>query len=85
MGARWGCGGDESSGGCAGAVVRFGEGAEARGGLLGGEVALRFREEFKADHEFADGGGAEKRRVKVHVEVGFRMGEAVGGGLVDAH
>ena len=63
----------------------FGEGAEAGGGSFGGEVALGHAEHFEADHEFANLGGAEERRVEVGVEVHGVVTLSVGGALVEAH
>ena len=50
-------------------VVGGGEGAEAGGGGLGGEVALGHAEHLEAVQEFADLGGTEQRGVEVGVEV----------------
>src|ERR1017187_6068214 len=65
-------------------IVLVGEGAEAVGGGFSGEVALGRAEHLEADHEFADFGGAQQRRVEVGVEVHPLVCLAVGGALVEA-
>jgi hypothetical protein len=59
----------------------------AKGGGCGfrSDVALGGAEELEADHEFADGGGAEERREEVEVEGPFGVGLVVRGSRVEAH
>ncbi len=66
-------------------VVELGEIAEAGGGGFGGDVALRHGKQFVADHEFLHGGGAEKRRKVVRVEMPLGMRLGIGGRLMEAH
>src|ERR1017187_6546596 len=78
-------------GGCSSSirVELVGRGPEAAGGGCGGEVALGHSEHLEADHEFANLGGAQQRRVEVtvevHVVVVWIASAAVGGALVEAH
>src|ERR1017187_10013972 len=65
-------------------IVFVGQGAEAGGGGFGGEVALGRAEHLEADHELADFGGAQQRRVEVRVEVHSLVRLAMGGALVEA-
>jgi hypothetical protein len=41
---------------------------QPRSGLLRGDVPLRLGHQLVSDEELADGGGAEERRVEVHVK-----------------
>ena len=45
------------------------DGAQPLGGFLGGQVALGLGEQLVADHELADAGRPQERRVEVGVEL----------------
>ena len=51
--------------------------AQAEGGGLRGNVALRLGEHFVADQEFAYSSATEERQIKVHMEVPTRAGRRV--------
>src|SRR5215472_3658963 len=59
--------------------------AECVGSGLRRDVALRGAEQLKADHEFADGCGAQQRRIEVRVQLPLGMFVAVEWGRVKAH
>src|ERR1700722_9085939 len=68
----------------------FREFAQAFGCALGGDIALRSAEHFEADHEFPDGRRPQQRRIKMRVEMTFRMIDfrmigAIGRRLMKAH
>ncbi len=60
-------------------------GAQTFGGGFGGDIALGHGEHLVADHEFADGGRAQERRIEVGVQNPFGVRLAVHRGLVKAH
>ena len=59
--------------------------SQALRGLLGGEVALRCRQHFVADHEFPDGRGTQQRREEVGVQLPVGMIARRGRFSVPAH
>lgn len=59
--------------------------AEAGGGGLGAEVALRSGEEFVPDHEFANGGGTQERRKIMRVQMPGLVRLVIGWLLMEAH
>src|SRR6185503_5649382 len=59
--------------------------AQAFGGALRGDVALRLAEQLEADHELTDRRRAQQRRIEVGVQVQFRMRLPVRRPLVHAH
>lgn len=63
----------------------FTEAAQAFGGGFRSNVALRRSEHLVPHHELADSGGAQERRIKVRVQMPFRMRRAVGRRLMEAH
>jgi hypothetical protein len=58
--------------------------AEAFGGALGTDIALRSSQHLEANHEFSDGRGAEERRIKMSVKMTLRVTAAIGRRLVEA-
>src|SRR5215472_5269973 len=66
-------------------VMGFADFAESDGGRFGSQVALRGGQEFVADHELANGGGAQERRKIVRVQVPGLVELAVGWALMETH
>lgn len=49
------------------------------------EIALRHRQHFKADHEFAHSRGPEQRRVEMQMKMGFGVRPSIAWRLMKTH
>src|ERR1700681_3650698 len=59
--------------------------AQTRRRGLCGDISLRRSQHFEPDHKFPNRRGAQQRRIKVRVQMPFRMLLAIGGALVKTH